>query len=223
MTYIILALLAGFFIPYLSRRFAKFMPATPVYAIYRSFKQNKQAKKRHLCPKYQKLLKQYLCRSFVYGIIFAIISAFVVYKFDNNICWYLSFIWMLLLLGEIDLRTFLLPDLLTVPLIIIGFTYACLAGVIISPTESAYGSLLGYILPIIASAFVAHKSFDAFGGGDIKFLAGIGAWLGITGVIYTILGSCIIFALHTLAKKQKSGAFGPSLAISAIIVLLFFS
>ena len=45
MTYILIGFLFGFTIPYLARRFAKFMPATLAYAIYRIFHINKTVSK----------------------------------------------------------------------------------------------------------------------------------------------------------------------------------
>ena len=42
MFYTILGFLLGFSIPYISRRFAKFMPATFAYALYRIFTPNKK-------------------------------------------------------------------------------------------------------------------------------------------------------------------------------------
>ena len=35
MVYVICGLVLGLLIPYMARRFAKFMPATPAYALYR--------------------------------------------------------------------------------------------------------------------------------------------------------------------------------------------
>ena len=57
MTYILIGFLFGFTIPYLARRFAKFMPATLAYAIYRIFHINKTVSKskKQKNPKYKKL------------------------------------------------------------------------------------------------------------------------------------------------------------------------
>ena len=60
------------------------------------------------------------------------------------------------------------------------------------------------------------------GGGDIKLLAALGAWFGLGVVPYLILLSSAVFAIISLIKKQRAGAFGPSIVIAAI-VLVFFS
>ena len=67
----------------------------------------------------------------------------------------------------------------------------------------------------------AGQDAERVGGGDIKLLAAIGAWLGLEGVIYTILLSCLIFGLYSAVRRQRAGAFGPSLSVSAIIILLW--
>ena len=89
------------------------------------------------------------------------------------------------------------------------------------PIMSALGALAGYILPIIATLFLIKKHPDAFGGGDIKLLAAVGAWLGLAMVPYVILISCVVFALFSLAKRQRAGAFGPAIVIATLILVFF--
>ena len=79
---------------------------------------------------------------------------------------------------------FLLPDILTIPLLIGGFAYSSFVlepsiNHFLSPTQiSVLGAVAGYILPVIASMFLIRKHPDCFGGGDIKLLSALGAWLG---------------------------------------------
>lgn len=74
---------------------------------------------------------------------------------------------------------------------------------------------------VVATLLMLWRSVDAFGGGDIKLLSAIGAWLGLEGVIYTILLSCLVFGLYSAVRRQRAGAFGPSLSVSAVIILLW--
>ena len=55
MIYAVYGFVAGFLIPYMSRRFAKFMPATPAYALYRLVKPNKTARKVKFSTRYKQL------------------------------------------------------------------------------------------------------------------------------------------------------------------------
>ena len=231
MFYAFLGFLFGLLIPYMARRFAKFMPATPAYAIYRlvwpTKSISKQKKQSNI--KYQKLMKKYIMRSVGWAIASAALSACVYFCFSEPYrAWLLFLILILLLLYEIDERMFLLPDILTIPLLIGGFAYNAFAfqgpsEYILSPIQlSVLGAIAGYVLPVIASLFLIKKHPDCFGGGDIKLLAALGAWLGLEAVPFIILLSSAIFAIISILKKQRAGAFGPSIVIATIILVFFY-
>lgn len=224
MVYAFYGFLFGFLIPYLSRRFQKFMPATPAYAIYRIFRPNKSVScaKKNRNPRYKPLIKKYFYRSLVWALISAALSYAVFYRFGSyNIVWYLTFFYILLLLTEVDYKMFLLPDILTVPLIITGFLYSVIVGDWVNPASSSFGAAAGYVIPVTASLFIVWKNKDAFGGGDIKLLTGVGAWLGLNNIVYVILLSCATFAIYALLTKKRAGAFGPAIVFATIIVAFF--
>ena len=226
MLYAVYGFCFGMLIPYMTRRFAKFMPATLAYALYRLVKptRNVTKAKRAENPRYGKLMRRYLMRSLGWGILAAALSYLVVNKFGPMyVWWHLAFVWILLLLTEIDNRMQLLPDILTVPLLLIGFAYAAFTGAWVVPAESAFGAGLGYLVPAIASLPFVFKRPDAFGGGDIKLLAALGAWLGFERLMYVILAACVIFVVTVvLYRRKRDGAFGPSLAVAAILVAFYF-
>ena len=87
--------------------------------------------------------------------------------------------------------------------------------------NSFLGAVFGYVMPTFASMFIVWKYPDAFGGGDIKLLAAIGAWVGFEATSYIILLSCVIFAVQCLIAKQKDGAFGPAIVYATIITQIF--
>lgn len=228
MTYILVGFILGFTIPYLARRFAKFMPATMAYALYRIFHINKivSAERRAHNRKYIQLRNHYLMRSFGWGIVSAAIFFLLSLALPTNEApWIAFFVIILLLLTEIDKRIQYLPDILTSPLLIGGFAYAVFSGnllgenSILSTTNSSLGAIMGYALPVIASLLLIKKHPDNFGGGDIKILAAIGAWLGLTNIPYIIILSCIIFGITCFIKRQRTGAFGPSIVLSTLIIL----
>ena len=88
--------------------------------------------------------------------------------------------------------------------------------------ESVLGAVTGYMLPVVASAFLVWKNKDAFGGGDIKLLAALGAWLGMELVIYTMILASVLFVLYALARRMRVGAFGPAITIAAIMIAFYF-
>ena len=126
MIYALSGLLFGLLIPYMSRRFAKFMPATLAYALYRIVKPVRRvsAAKRHGSWQYTKMMSQYRWRSVMWGILTAALSYGAFYEWGSQFIWWkLIFIWLLLLSAEIDFRLLLLPDILTIPLL-------CLDGIV---------------------------------------------------------------------------------------------
>ena len=225
MLYALSGFIFGLLIPYMARRFAKFMPATAAYALYRLVWPVKRVAKtkRAQSAQYKKLMDKYRMRSIGWGIVCSALSYLAYLSFPNIAGWFMPLIWILLLLYEIDERILLLPDVLTVPLLMLGFAFSAMAlpDCCYYPVMSALGALAGYILPIIATLFLIKKHPDAFGGGDIKLLAAVGAWLGLAMVPYVILISCVVFALFSLAKRRRAGAFGPAIVIATLILVFF--
>ena len=224
MFYALIGLVFGCFIPYIARRFAKFMPATFAYALVEIFRAGKRLSvKKRQDERYAKLKNKFLRRSLMWGIVTAVLTYAFLWRFGQEaIGWHLFFLWALLLMTEIDWRMFLLPDILTIPLLIVGFVYAVFVADWTFAADSAIGAAVGYFMPVLATLFLVWKDKDMFGGGDIKLLAAIGAWFGVEKLIYTILLSVIIFALQALILRQRAGAYGPSAAISAIVIALYF-
>lgn len=224
MIYAVCGLVYGLLIPYMARRFAKFMPATPGYALYRMMKpvKNVSITKKKKNPKYMDLRSTLRRRSLMWGVGTAVLSYAAAWRFGTeNLLWYLYFIWSLLLLTEIDWKMFLLPDILTVPLLILGFGYAVLVGTWVGPGESAFGAIFGYFMPVLASMLLVWKNREVFGGGDIKLLAALGAWFGLEKLLYVIVVSTILFLAYALLKRQREGAYGPAIAVAAIIVAFY--
>ncbi len=219
MIYAILGFCFGALIPYMARRFSKFMPATPAYALFRLVWPVKHVSRQKSGGNlvYQRLLRRYRMRSLGLGIVTAALSVLASWHFSAA-GWVMVYIWLLLLLMEIDRRMLLLPDILTIPLMLCGLCFSMFSGSWVMLPESVLGAVLGYVLPIAASAFLVWRYKDAFGGGDIKLLMALGAWLGAEHIGYVIVGACLLFALEAALLKKKSGAFGPALAVSAIIV-----
>ncbi len=137
--------------------------------------------------------------------------------------------WWLLTLGWIDARYWLLPDLLTLPLILAGLA----AAAIFDPeqlTGRALGAALGYlVLLMIAALYQALRGREGLGRGDAKLLAASGAWVGAAALPQVIL----LAALSALAAAGclrlggvRLGAhspmpFGPFLALATWLVWLF--
>jgi leader peptidase (prepilin peptidase) / N-methyltransferase len=136
--------------------------------------------------------------------------------------------WWLLALGWIDLRCWLLPDALTLPLIIAGLAAAFL----FNPdqlTDRALGAALGYLsLIAIARLYRKWRGREGLGGGDAKLLASSGAWLGAAALPQVVLFAALS-ALGAAGFLRLGGIrlgihsalpFGPFLALATWVLWL---
>lgn len=126
----------------------------------------------------------------------------------------------LLVLSYIDLRTGLLPDLITLPLIVAGVGYAALTN---DGWELALaGAFVGYGL-IVGLGYIWRyaRGYDGIGLGDAKLLAAGGAWAGLTvlPVILLIASAIGLLGAVFVAKKAQNAEqrvaipFGPALSL----------
>lgn len=134
----------------------------------------------------------------------------------------------LLVIIWIDIRHQIVPDLITIPGIVIGF---CL--VFFNPILSWYDSALGIILGggllyLVALVYYLLTKRQGMGGGDIKFLAMIGAFLGWQSLPFVIFASSLmgtLVGLFAMAKQKKGGQtvipYGPFLAVAALLYIFF--
>ncbi|QIV94465.1 prepilin peptidase [Allofrancisella frigidaquae] len=124
----------------------------------------------------------------------------------------------------IDLKHYILPDELTLPLIWIGLIINSYE-VFTSLNSAVWGAILGYLS--LWSIYWIYKSFTAkegFGYGDFKLLAAIGAWFGYQMLIYAIFASCIIGLIiagliNLFGRRTNVIAFGPSIILASIFYL----
>lgn len=134
----------------------------------------------------------------------------------------------LVALSGIDLRTRLLPDQLTLPLMWLGLI-ASVENLYLPPKSAVLGAMAGYIsLWSVWWLFKQLTGKEGMGHGDFKLLAAIGAWTGLKGVLPTILISSLVGAIIGsiwLAVKGRDRAtpipFGPYLAIAGWIVFFW--
>jgi len=136
----------------------------------------------------------------------------------------------LVYLAYIDLRTFRLPDLITLPLILSGLLFNGLSQQGLVPfQDSALGAISGYAsLCLLNLLYQLIKKQDGIGMGDAKLLAALGAWLGwfaLPGILLMASLTGLIGGFIWLQWNQQNHRsafpFGPFLAIAGIIELLW--
>jgi len=141
---------------------------------------------------------------------------------------YFAFFSALVVIAFIDLRHQIIPDIISLFGILVGFLSSLILPQL-SILDSALGILTGggsLLLVAILYHLIARR--EGMGGGDIKLLAMIGAFLGWQGAIFSLVvgslfGSLTGIALMIAEKKDRKFAipFGPFLSLGAMIYLFW--
>ncbi len=141
---------------------------------------------------------------------------------------YAGLVSVFLVVSWIDWDHKIIPDAITLPGIVVGFLCATL----LLPTgwiNSLVGILVGGGLLLVlawVSPFLFGK--EGMGGGDIKFLAMVGAFLGwqqalLTLMVGSVVGAVVGIALLATKVLQRGQyiPFGPYLALGGLIAILW--
>ncbi len=141
---------------------------------------------------------------------------------------YFIFISALIVITFIDLEHQIIPDVISLPGIVLG-----LAASFILTEPGSINSLMGTIiggggLLLVAGSYYLITGREGMGGGDIKLLAMIGAFLGWKGVVVTLFSGSFLGAflgVIIISVKGRDGKyaipFGPFLAFGAFVYLFF--
>ncbi len=151
-------------------------------------------------------------------------------KYGLTIEWISSytFIAALLVITFIDIDHRIIPDIITLP----GILFFLLVPFIsphITWVDSIIGVLLGGgFLLLIAMGYQLITKKEGMGGGDIKLLAMVGAFVGWKGVFFTLFLASVVGTLVGLILMLQSNKgmklaipFGPFLSIGAITYIHF--
>ncbi|MGE4558932.1 MAG: A24 family peptidase [Desulfobulbus sp.] len=162
--------------------------------------------------------------------VMAVFSAVLFQRFGVSIdfCIMFAFFAALLVIIFIDIHHQIIPDLISLPFIILGFA-ASFFSTQVTWQQSGLGILAGGgVLYLVAFGYYAFTGRDGMGGGDIKLLAMIGAFLGWQSLLYVVFASSLVGSLIgiiAMIKQGKGGRtripFGPFLAFGAMTWVMF--
>jgi leader peptidase (prepilin peptidase)/N-methyltransferase len=141
----------------------------------------------------------------------------------------LLFACAMIVLFAIDLEHHLLPNVITLPGIIVGLAFSAMLppGIV----DALIGVLVGGgILWLIGEAYYRYSGQEGMGGGDVKMLAMIGAFLGwklviLTLILSSLLGSIIGVAVIAARRGGMKHAlpYGTFLSLAALVASLYGS
>jgi len=162
--------------------------------------------------------------------ITALSSLFLIMKFGPSLSYlfYFAFVAALIVITVIDLYYQIIPDVISLPGIGVG-----LIASLILPQIAFFNSLIGVLLGggslfIVGTLYQWIFKREGMGGGDVKLLAMIGAFLGWKAVILTILLSSLIGSITGIIIMVLKGKdfkyaipFGPFLSLGAVMALFY--
>ncbi len=159
------------------------------------------------------------------GLSFAL---FVKYGLTVSFVIYFAYLASLLVVIVIDYYHQIIPDVISLPGIVLGFAVS-----FILPNIFWLDSLIGLVVGggifySIALAYYLLTKRQGMGGGDIKLLAMLGAFHGWQALPFIILCSSLLGTLVGVVVMIKDGKgtqakipFGPFLAVASIVFLFF--
>jgi leader peptidase (prepilin peptidase)/N-methyltransferase len=179
--------------------------------------------------------------SFQYPIVEFLTAALfvlIMHNFTNitAIAIYMVFTCALIVITFIDIEHYIIPDEISLPGIVIGLLLSLLPETVTDGqlvTSSVLDSLIGCIvgggLLFLTGLFslVAFKK-EGMGGGDVKLMSMVGAFLGwkmalMTIVLGSVFGASVGITLILLRLKAREDyiPFGPYLALGAFLSMMW--
>ncbi len=135
-----------------------------------------------------------------------------------------AFSFLLIACSIIDYKHFLIPDVITIPMILTAPIVAYF-----HPNLSIYDSLFGILvgggsLWLVNFLYKMVKGHDGMGFGDVKLLSAIGGWLGVQAIIPTLITASVVgtvigicFILIKRGNMKLEIPFGPFLSLGALM------
>src|SRR5581483_8832125 len=172
-------------------------------------------------------------------LLTAVVALALMRRFGVSYSFFVIFLFAaaLIVISFIDLDVRIVPDVISLPGIVLGLLFAVLGyflfdgadEIVPSPLSSLIGMLLGGGF-LLATAWLYEKitGVEGMGGGDIKLLAMIGAFLGWPSVPVTLFFASLVGSVVGLACMFITGAgrrlalpFAPFLCSGAVLFIFF--
>ncbi|MBF0491799.1 MAG: prepilin peptidase [Deltaproteobacteria bacterium] len=146
-----------------------------------------------------------------------------------SLLWFLFFISPLIVISVIDLKHYLIPDILSLPSIALGFLLHAYSNGSLHWKEALLDSFLGALLGagilfLIAFLYEYLRKQEGLGGGDVKLAAMLGAFLGWKSIFFIFFYASLTASLLGLSlilinkfRFQSKLPFGPFLSFGAIL------
>lgn len=163
-------------------------------------------------------------------LLMAVLSYALLQRFFITLPYFIYFIFSAALLAIIfiDFHHQIIPDVISLPGIVLGFVCS-FVNPYVTWQSSGVGLLIGGgSLYLLALGYYLVKKVEGMGGGDIKLLAMIGAFLGWQALPFVVFSSSLVgavFGIGAMIKQKKGGQtvipYGPFLSLGALVYLFY--
>ena len=178
-------------------------------------------------------------RYFVVEFLLAVLAVLLFSRFGLGLAFFVNFVLVaaLIVITFIDLDVRIVPDVISLPGIAVGLVVSIVNSqwlmvqslLLPTPLSSALGILLGGgVLLLVAWSYQFFTGIEGMGGGDIKLLAMIGAFLGWPSIPVALFFASLIGSIVGVAFMLKKGVdskyalpFAPFLCFGALVYLFF--
>ena len=174
---------------------------------------------------------QYFCVEIISIISFIIVYIYFGLTITSLLLMTLSIFFIIIFF--IDLKHYIIPNVLTFPLMFIGFIKSFDPNLdqTIFPNyiNSLIGGIFGYsIIWLIVFVYKKVRKKEGMGLGDAKLLGAIGFWFGWISIPFTIFLSsfaALVIVIPSILNKSRNMTsqipFGPYIIIGCIIYVVF--
>lgn len=174
---------------------------------------------------------QYPTIELITGIIF--LGMYLKYDLSFDFVKMIILLSMVLIAVVVDIKKMVLPDRLTLGMIVVGLILSLLPWNVVDPWSAFIGSALMTFPFFLVYAFSeAIYQREVFGFGDVKLAAGMGVFLGYMDfrtlymyfLVTFILGAIYAIIVMKIGKKGREAQipFGPFMAISLVIIIIMY-
>lgn len=172
-------------------------------------------------------------------LLTAALAVALYYQYGVGLAFFASLVFVaaLIVISFVDLDARIVPDVISLPGMVIGLIFSLIGYYLIhdpfefvpTPLSAFLGLLIGGgFLLTVAWAYEALTGVEGMGGGDIKLLAMIGAFLGWPSIPLTLffssLGGSVIGLTAMLVKgvgRRYALPFAPFLCLGALLYVFF--
>ncbi len=144
--------------------------------------------------------------------------------FDPTFGKWAIFFGVSLIIFFIDSFHMLIPDVLSIPLIIVGLLISLLPDMDIGFYSAFSGAAFAFLFFWgLGVLYQKVRKIDGLGGGDVKYIAAVGAFVGFPWVLFVMVAAAIVAVVFFLAmrlRRDQAFAFGPFLVVGTYIFVL---